>query len=85
MNTLYSQYCSTDNKQQEAVAKMLTIYIEEAHAVDEWILPESEVQAKQVNIKAHVSLQERLAAASKFVSDTNIQSEVVVDSMQSGK
>jgi len=63
---------------------MLTIYIEEAHAVDEWVLPESEVQKKQVNIKAHATLQERMTAAAAFVADSNIESEVVVDSMQAG-
>ena len=82
MNTLYSQYCS--DKPQAAVARMLTIYIEEAHAVDEWVLPESEVQKKQVNIKAHATLQERMTAAAAFVTDSNIESEVVVDSMQAG-
>ena len=85
---MHKQFCCTsiggDGSNQEAVAKMLTIYIEEAHAIDEWVLPESEVQVKNVNIKVHKTLEERRQVAATFIKDTNITCETVVDSMDAG-
>jgi hypothetical protein len=78
MNSIYSHYCSGD----AAVAKMLTIYIEEAHAVDEWVLPESEVEVSgEAAIPVHQSISERIAAARRLISNRRILSETVCDSM----
>ena len=61
---------------------MLTIYIEEAHAVDEWVLPESQVEVSgEGAIPVHRSISERLFAARRLVSNRHIMSEVVCDSM----
>lgn len=62
---------------------MLTIYIEEAHAADEWILSESKVETEmQTSIFVHQSIQDRIAAAQLFKAKRNIpELEIVCDSM----
>ena len=78
MNSIYTHYCSGN----AAVAKMLTIYIEEAHAVDEWVLPESEVEVSgETAIPVHQNISERISAARRLVSNRGILSETVCDSM----
>lgn len=79
MLNIYRHYCDGD----EAVAKMLTIYIEEAHAVDEWRLPESEVDVtgEVANITVHQSITERISAAKHLVNTRKLNLEVVCDSM----
>ena len=75
---IYNTFCLGPHK----VARLLTIYIEEAHASDEWFLPESrDVKAGNAIIAAHQSLKERLAAANSFILDKKYPIECVVDSM----
>jgi len=86
MVSLYSNYCIGDN----AVARMLTIYIEEAHASDEWRLPESKVEVEdRTAISVHKSIEDRIAAASLFVAkrkfpkdDKGMDMWLVCDSME---
>ena len=83
MNTLISEYCTG----KTAVARWLTIYIEEAHAEDEWRLPESRVEQDlkkngDAPIAMHQDLDERLNAARLFVERKRIRSDVVVDTMR---
>lgn len=68
----------------KAVARMLTIYIEEAHAADEWKLPESLVETEMgVSVPVHQSIADRIAAAKLFRAQRNVPSlEIVCDSMR---
>lgn len=59
-----------------AVAKLLNIYIEEAHSKDEWYLPES---VDKPIINAHKNLNDRIIAAKKFVDEKKFHLNVVVD------
>jgi hypothetical protein len=79
MVNIHSNYCSGSN----AVARMLTIYIEEAHAVDEWILPESEViqTGEADGLVVHRNIKERISAAKRLVKNRHLNCEVVCDSM----
>lgn len=78
MANIYSNYCTGP----DAVAQLLTIYIEEAHASDEWKLPESTVEVEMAtSIAVHQSMNERLEAAKLFQIRRNFQSELVCDSM----
>lgn len=78
---IYDHYCS--GKSGTKVADMLTIYIEEAHAIDEWRLPDSDVEAKdKAFIKAHKTMKDRLEAANLFVKNRGINCPVVCDSME---
>lgn len=77
MQDIYDNYCSSNGK-FPAVAHFLTVYITEAHARDEWWLPES-FPGKE-NIMNHRNMEDRLATAKKFVKDLNFQSELVCDS-----
>ena len=78
MNSIKTNYC-TEGK--DAVAKFLTIYIEEAHATDEWILPESEpiTTGEAAFIKVHQSQEERITAAKALIKNRNLLSETVCD------
>lgn len=82
MLDIYDHYCSPTSKKFPVVARFLTIYIEEAHAYDEWWLPES--PNAQVGggsyIANHKSIEDRVAAAQRFVRDFNFPGEVVCDS-----
>ena len=80
MINIVANYCSG----KEAVARMLTIYIEEAHAADEWRLPNSAVETEMAtNIMVHKSISDRLAAAKLFQQKCNVsQLEIVCDSME---
>jgi hypothetical protein len=80
MINIYTNYCSGNN----AVANMLTIYIEEAHAIDEWNLPDSEIiQNGEVNdITVHKNIHERISVAKRFIKNRNIKCNVVCDSMK---
>lgn len=62
------------------VANFLTIYIEEAHAKDDWSLPAG-VNPGGEDIVMHRSLDDRLAAARAFVQDFSYPVRMVVDSM----
>ena len=82
MNSLYTNYCTGSN----TVAKMLTIYIEEAHAIDEWILPESEpiTTGEASSIKVHQNIDERTHAAQTLVKKRNLLCETVCDTFERG-
>lgn len=77
MVDIFQNYCSGDSP----CARFLTIYIEEAHARDEWRLPTAE-KSESGAIDQHVRLEDRLEAARKFVADNNFPIEVVCDSME---
>ena len=78
MTDIYDSYCSGSS----AVASLLTIYIEEAHASDRWFFPNApDVKTGNAIIATHCSIEDRLAAAKKFVSVKSFSSELVVDSM----
>jgi len=62
MAALHEQYCSG----ADAVARFVTVYIEEAHARDEWWLPDSPEAADRRSIAAHRTIDDRLAAAQRF-------------------
>lgn len=77
---MYSEYCQGEN----AVARLLTIYIEEAHPKDEWYLPDA-VDIKNGNadnIFTHKSLSDRLSAASLFRDHKKLEMDILVDSMK---
>lgn len=71
---------------KDAAAKFLTIYIEEAHAADEWYFHESEVTTTlNTKVAVHRNIHERIAAAKLFKERTKPaadQLEVVCDSMK---
>ena len=77
MVDIYTHYCRGDS----AVARFLTVYIEEAHARDEWYLPDVQDAATKRNISSHLSIADRRAAATRFVADTGFPVELVCDSM----
>ena len=78
MVDIYENYCSGD----DAPARLLTIYLEEAHAKDEWFFPEApDVLTGDAIIPTHQRLEERLAAAKKFQSSKQFPIELVVDTM----
>jgi len=76
---IYSNYCRGDG----AVARMLTIYIEEAHAADEWRLPESVVETEMPTVvNVHQTIGDRVAAARLLQQRRNVAGmEMVCDSM----
>jgi len=77
MLDIYDNYCDKNGK-FPAVAHFLTVYIAEAHARDEWWLPES--QPGKEDIMNHRTMEERLKTAKKFVSDLKFPCELVCDS-----
>jgi len=54
----------------------ITIYIAEAHAIDEWPL------GRTVCLNQHKTLQERVTVANNFVNDYNYEIPVFVDGME---
>lgn len=68
---------------KDAPARMLTCYIEEAHAKDEWHLESSAVTSTfKTEIYVHRSIEERITAAKLFKEITGVQSlEIVCDDM----
>ena len=81
MIDIYNKYCNNNNKPSLNIARFLTIYIEEAHAYDEWWLPDSPNAKKgeKAYISNHKSQEERLVAANKFVNDFKFPIETVSD------
>lgn len=84
MLKVVEQYCSGP----QAVAKFLTVYIEEAHATDRWALPNSVASTSGDGmIRHHRDLTERLEAAKIFENVVKRENssrctfDVVVDSM----
>lgn len=77
---VYNKYCKGPNN----VARMLTIYIEEAHATDEWFFPDAvDVKSGGAVIAVHKNLSDRIQAAKTFVQNKEFPVEIVVDSMKS--
>ncbi len=76
MNDIFYHYCSGDKFPK--VARFLTIYIEEAHAQDEWWLPDS-VGGKAC-ISSHRCIEDRIQAGQRFVADFKFPSELICDS-----
>ena len=84
MRDIYQNYCVDSNPSQPRVARFLSIYIEEAHARDEWWLwdaPEAKEGEKRC-IYSHVTLEDRIKVASKMVKDLDFPGELVCDSMK---
>lgn len=75
MSLIFRQYCSGP----KPLARFYTIYIEEAHAIDEWFLPEAPSKAC---IKVHKTIEDRIQAAKNFIKYTNCQFELVCDTMK---
>ena len=73
---MFNKYGTGDNK----VANFLTIYIEEAHAKDDWSLPPG-VNPGGEHITMHKTIGDRLAASRKFVDDFLYPVEMVCDNM----
>jgi len=62
-------------KNFQSVGDFLTIYISEAHAMDEW------PYGNKICFKQPKTIEERLAIANKFVSETKYETPLVVDSI----
>ena len=80
MFSISNQYCTG----KDAPARMLTCYIEEAHAKDEWYFFESEVTTTfKTEIYVHRNIEERIAAAKLFAERTSAKQglQIVCDSM----
>jgi len=75
---LHSLY--EDNK---AMADFLTVYILEAHAVDEWPISSARYSPKgtPVSFAQHKEIRERHDAAQQFVTDFNYCIPMVLDTM----
>lgn len=74
---MYNKYGTGDNK----VADFLTVYIEEAHAKDDWSVAPG-VNPGGENIGMHKVIQDRIAAGKKFVEDVKYPVELVCDTMK---
>jgi hypothetical protein len=57
MKSISDHYCTGS----QAVAQMLTIYIEEAHAADEWKLPESKVEEELTAINSSINVHRNIS------------------------
>eukprot|EP01038_Epipyxis_sp_PR26KG_P013308 gene13308-17830_t len=68
------------NSQHQPCIKLLTIYIEEAHAQDDWKLPKF-LDHPGKDIVMHKSINDRIQAAKRFVVEQSYPIEVVCDSM----
>lgn len=79
MLAIHDQFCTGENPS----ARMLTCYIEEAHAKDEWYFPNSEVtNTFKTEIAVHRSIEDRIAAAKLFKDRTAARDlDVVCDAM----
>lgn len=77
MVDIFNHYCSGNG----AVARFLTIYVEEAHARDEWWLEHSPEASGKRCVYTHQTLNDRLAAARRFKEDNNFPIELVCDTM----
>jgi thyroxine 5-deiodinase len=81
MKEIFHLYCNHSDREREedsfnkAVARFLTIYIEEAHAHDEWWVPHA-----KACIRNHRCIEERQAAGKRFVEDFKFPIELVCDS-----
>ena len=79
IKNIVDKYCTGENK----IANLITIYIAEAHPIDEWYID------GMPSIAQHKSIQDRQNAANSFASDLesiDFSSEnghiIVIDSME---
>eukprot|EP00349_Pseudokeronopsis_sp_Brazil_P008026 CAMPEP_0202966564 /NCGR_PEP_ID=MMETSP1396-20130829/11029_1 /ASSEMBLY_ACC=CAM_ASM_000872 /TAXON_ID= /ORGANISM="Pseudokeronopsis sp., Strain Brazil" /LENGTH=89 /DNA_ID=CAMNT_0049690571 /DNA_START=274 /DNA_END=539 /DNA_ORIENTATION=+ len=82
MREIASHYCEKDSKGGQ-VARFLSIYVEEAHAIDEWWLwdaPEAHVGGKRC-ILNHISIEDRVKVANKMQKDIDFPGEIICDAM----
>lgn len=80
MTEIISNYC--EDGKYSAVAQFLTVYLEEAHAKDEWYLPDSPDahEGGRTCVLNHKTIQDRIDAAIAFKKNFSYKSEVVCDS-----
>lgn len=75
MQDIFTHYCdsATKDASKKAVARFLSIYIDEAHARDEWWLWDAPYakDGERGCIYNHKNLQDRIAAAKALQRDTN--------------
>jgi hypothetical protein len=84
MRDIVSNYCDPNSsKDKPLVARFLTIYIDEAHARDEWWLPDSPEarDGGKACIYNHRNLDDRMAAAKAMIKNTGFPGELVCDTM----
>jgi len=74
LNSLYREF--------EGKVDMVTVYIEEAHAVDEWPMGDGAKGSEFKAIVQPVSLAERATAAELLVTELGYEVPLVVDNMQ---
>jgi hypothetical protein len=67
-----------------AGGKVVAVYIEEAHAVDEWPISSSRFNGDRgvVSVEQPTTDQQRLELAGKFVRDFGMKTPMLVDSVQ---
>ena len=85
MKDIFENYCCFDeNSKFPAVARFLTIYIEEAHAKDEGYLPDSPgaEEGGVTCVLNHRSIEDRIDAAKAFQSNFSFPIELVCDSFK---
>jgi hypothetical protein len=73
-------HITQNTTKRQARASMLTVYIEEAHAVDEWAVPLP--RRTGGHIKFARTIQDRIQAARDFVRDHSYPGDLVCDSME---
>jgi len=78
MIDMYHRYGEGEKK----VAEFLTVYIEEAHAKDDWKVPVGANPGGE-DILMHKVIQDRLNAGKKFVEGVKYPIELVCDTMKS--
>lgn len=79
MTELFENYCHGPS----AVARLLTIYIDEAHPQNEWFFPQApDVLTGEAIIPSHQTIEDRLAAAKKFAAVKQFKMDLVADSME---
>ena len=82
MTDIYDCYCNDSKGTAVTEARFLTIYIEEAHARDEWYLPDSPNASTTRLIYTHKTIEDRITAAKRFIEGTGVEMEVVCETME---
>lgn len=77
MTELFHEYADKESSK----ARLLTIYIEEAHAADDWSLPHF-LHHPGADLKMHRTFDDRVQAAQRFIKENDYPIEVVCDSME---
>lgn len=60
-------------------AKFLLVYVREAHASDEWVMPDNE--ARGLSIRQPATIEDRSAAARECTGDFSLAMPTVVDGL----